>query len=245
MNKMAGWCFLILSLCALPPWPARAETLNAWETRRADAEHMMPASLAALAVQLREQQPLLFPASPVRPAMIIPPCANSPVVEISNGDIRKNGWLLGHGAVSYQTSCGGGVAWLDNRSRLYRDQTALGEARLYEIATYSNAVVWVDRFGILCKDLVQLGQAKDYDFVRITGDVVWTDRFGLLHKNSSQLGKASSCQIAPLTGDVGWLDHFRNLYKNGFRVAGSVDSFTLREDGVLIWRDPSGHYHSA
>ena len=49
--------------------------------------------------------------------------------------------------------------------------------------------------------------------------------------------------MAEWTGDVAWLDSYSRLYLNKKQISSSCQSFELRADGKLIWRDSYGDFH--
>ena len=192
------------------------------------------------------QAPVRRTDYPVNPGGIPYPCANMPVVAIdAEGVITKNGQKLGDSASDYQAACDGVVAWRDTSGELFKDTQDLGQGGSYQIAYYSGVVVWTSDTGELYRDAQDLGAAQGHVMALYSGDVAWRDSFGGIHRDQQNLGSSvQTYQIASRTGDVGWQDTFGALYKNAQQVADNPLSWSMRDDGRLIWQGQSGQTHS-
>lgn len=162
----------------------------------------------------------------------------------SSGKLLRNRDVLGS-AESYGVAVKtGDVAWREFGDTLYKNTVPLGKANDFQIGGHSGVVVWTSWYGVLHRDEQPLGRAQTHRVARYTGDVAWLDDFGRLYRNADPLGSAASFQVADKTGDVGWQDSYRRLYKNERFVTDDFESWELRADGLLVWRDRQGNLQS-
>ncbi|MBI4675979.1 MAG: hypothetical protein HY748_00150 [Elusimicrobia bacterium] len=141
------------------------------------------------------------------------------------------------------------VVWKDSHGELYKHSAGATKRHdrvsSYTFLRYTGDVIWRDTWGDLHRNEEKLGRDSGHKIAQRTGDVAWKDSYGSLYKNRDLLGRCSDFRIADRTGDVAWTDGYGTLYKGDKAVARYPSSWELREDGVLIWRDSSGHYHHA
>lgn len=165
-------------------------------------------------------------------------CANLPVVVIRNGEISKNGALLGRSATSYEANCDGLVAWRNSYGELYRETQRLSSSvSSFDVAWHGDVIVWRDSYGELHRNGESFGRVDRYTFVKYTGDVVWLDSHGELHRNRESFGRAQSFAVASRTGDVAWVNSFGVLYRNATEL-GRAQSFQLADrTGDVGWVD--------
>lgn len=171
-------------------------------------------------------------------------CSDMPVVAIRDGDIYKNGTLLGRSASSYQANCDGLVAWLSLHGELFREAARISrDASQYDVAWHGDVIVWKTSGGDLYRNDVKLGHAASLVFVKRTGDVVWQDGWGYLHHNETRLGRAQGYRVAARTGDVAWQDGFGTLYRNELEL-GRAQSWQMADrTGDVGWLDSFGRLH--
>ncbi|MBI4061957.1 MAG: hypothetical protein HY403_11045 [Elusimicrobia bacterium] len=224
MTTRAALACLCLSLAAVP---ARTEApLNA------PFDALSAATRAARADMILARRP---PAS----ADALPePCADFPVVHIRDGDIYKDGELLGRAASSYKASCEGLVVWQDAYGDLYREKRRVADrVAQYDVAWHGDVFVWSDSYGELHRNGEHLGRAATYTFVKYTGDMVWKDGWGVLYRNREQFGRADRYAVAGRTGDVAWVDGFGTLHRNDQEL-GRAQSWAISDrTGVVGWLD--------
>lgn len=209
--------------------PAQADGLGA-----SFSALVAQAKLSVAAARLQARPRLAF-----HPDTSLPEnCANLPVVVIRNGEISKNGALLGRSASSYQANCDGLVAWKNSYGELYRETQRLdSNVSQFDVAWHGDVVVWRDSYGELHRNGETFGRVDRYTFVKYTGDVVWVNSHGELHRNRESLGRAQSYAVASRTGDVAWINSFGVLYRNATEL-GRAQSFQLADrTGDVAWVD--------
>ena len=235
--------FLKITLAAAFAMPA------AMASAQAPAGGTLIGGAAALgyAVPAGELPRVALPGALVPPRAVQPQpgalpenCANMPVLYVRNGDLYKNGKLVGNNVSSYKGACSGEVAWRDSYGRVYKDQAELGRSVSdFRIALYTGDVVWTDSYGRLYKNKTEIGGAQVFLLADWTGDVAWRDSYGRLYKNAKELGSANRFQIAGHTGDVVWSDSYGTLYKNLDKLGDSDNYFVADRTGDVAWLD---HY---
>lgn len=216
-----------VALCLLSA-PLRADVLSA--------------AFASAASQSRAAIDAAKPARAFRGGVIKHPeqlpenCANLPVVSIRNGEISKNGVVIGRNAQSYQANCDGLVAWKNSYGELYRgDRRVASNISQYDVAWFGDVIVWRDSSGELSLNGDNLGRVQSYTFVKYTGDVVWQDGWGELNRNREKFGRAQSYAVAARTGDVAWVNGFGVLHRNGLEL-GRAQSWKIADrTGDVGW----------
>lgn len=219
--------FLALALCLLSA-PVRADGLSA--------------AFSSLSVQAR--QAVAFAQLLARPRFVsqhetMPEnCANLPVVSIYNGQISKNGVLLGRNASSYEANCDGLVAWKNSYGELYRETQRMGSnISEFDVAWHGDVLVWRDSYGTLRRNGEDFGRVERYTFVKYTGDLVWLNGHGELHRNRQKLGRSQQYAVAARTGDVAWRDSFGTLHRNGVELGRAQDWKIADRTGDVGWTD--------
>ena len=227
INRLSTLSAVVLCLLAAP---SRADVLSAaFADASVLARQARTVSVPALAHRAR-----FLP----RPDALPENCANLPVVFIRNGEIFKNGVVLGRNASSYQANCDGLVAWQDHYGDLYSENRKVADrVTQYDVAWYGDMLVWKDSYGNLHRGNDDLGRVDSYTFVKYTGDVVWKNGWGDLYRNREKFGRAGNYLVAARTGDVAWLDGFGTLHRNGVELGRSQSWQISDRTGDVGWLD--------
>ncbi len=234
-------CAAVLALISSPAL-AQNDVLSATFGALSVATRAMRATAAQVAVPPRHHhhRPIGLPGADYLPEN----CANLPVVYERNGDLYKNGQVIGRNASSHKENCDGMVAWADSYGSLYRDSSRVADrVQQYEVSWFGDIIAWTDGYGSLYRNGEDFGRVQSHTFVKFTGDLVWTNSYGELYRNHDDLGRAQSYLVAARTGDVAWTNSYGSLYKNSSELGRAQTWKICDRTGDVGWLDSFGRLH--